>query len=531
MAVGGPSARVRWARAAALAAYIGVVVLCFVSPWGPRVLWTMLLPPLPLFMIVAGFHTWRSLCPLALLGSLGVRLRPVAAGVRGALGLGSGPEAAPPRRVPAWLDRWFFVVSLGLLMAMMVARLVLLNGDGPWLGATLIGIAALAAAANFAFGGKAWCNYLCPVGVVERIFTDPTTRATASSRCAACTACKKNCPDIDQEGAYWKDVTGPSRRAAFYAYPGAVLGYYLFYWLRDGRWEGYLDGSWLRSPADARLAFAPGYFFLPRVPAVAAASLTMVLLALASYCLFDVVEVLAARWVPDTEHRRHWVLGLAAFAGLNLFYAFAGAPTLIRVPGAVPVAALAVLSIATWVLARRRRRTSEAFAQARGARRLIPLWPLDTPPPRDPAAVLAFFKGQEHARGAQVNAYRAAMNDMLADGTVRSRDVRLLDRLRDDLGIREADDRKLVAELPEAQRQALEAKRAAQLEKRSRRAAGEAPPAAGPSRAPRRAPPPSSPPERDRRSAPATGLAAVPGWLVAGALFAFALFGRARRDG
>lgn len=468
-AEGDAPAPIRWMRAGALAGYIGVVVLCFVSPWGPRVLWTMLVPLLPLFVVLVGFHTWRLVCPLALIGSVGTRLQTGSLRIRRALGLKPRPGDRPARRVPAWIEKWFFVVTLGFLMLMLVCRLVLINGDGRWLGLTLIALGALAAATNFAYTGKTWCNFLCPVGVVERIYTDPQLRPAGGSKCGACTACKKNCPDIDQENAYWKDVLAPPRRIAFYAFPGVVLAFYAYTWLRDGRWDRYLDGSWVRTAASVRLAFGPGFFFLPRVPAVAAASLTMLILAVASYSLFDLVECLAVRWVPDAERRRHKVLMLAAFTAFNLFYIFAGPPSLLGVPGAVQAMAFAVPVISTWALARRWPQTSEGFAQARSARRLIPLWTLDTPPPRDPAALLAFFKGQEHARGAQLNAYRDILQDLLADGAIRSRDLRLLDRLRAELGIGDGDHGKLVAALPEAQRLLLEAKQAARAEKLARR--------------------------------------------------------------
>ncbi len=452
-------------RAATVGVYIGIVLLCFTSSSGPRVLWTLVVPLLPLFVIVAGFHTWRLVCPLAWLASLGLRLQALGDRARRALRLRPRQAGRPVRRVPAWMEEWYFAVSLGFLMLMLVCRLVLINGDGRWLGLVLIGLAALAAATNFVFSGKTWCNFLCPVGVVERIFTDPQLRATPSSQCAACSACKKNCPDIDQANAYWKDVTRPGRRLAFYAYPGVVLAFYAYFWLRDGRWDRYLDGSALRMAAGRSLVLGPGFFFLPRVPAVAAAALTLGVLAIASYSLFDLIESLLARWLPDTERRRHHMLMLVGFISLNLYYVLAVPPILRGLPLAAHVVAFIVPVVATWALVRRWRQSSEGFAQARSARRLVPLWPLESPPPRDPAALLAFFKGQEVARAAQLDAYREAVQLVVAEGSVRSRDLRLLDRLRSDLSIGDRDHVKLVAALPDEERLLLEAKQAARLEK------------------------------------------------------------------
>ena len=82
----------------------------------PRVFWTMLLPLLILAIVLMGFPTWRRVCPLAFFGEAG---RVLDRGVR--------------RRVPAWLERWFFPLTFSILLAMLVLRLVATNGDGRWI--------------------------------------------------------------------------------------------------------------------------------------------------------------------------------------------------------------------------------------------------------------------------------------------------------------------------------------------------------------------------------------------------------------
>ena len=62
------------------------------------------------------------------------------------------------------------------------------------------------------YGGKTWCNFVCPVGLVEKIYTEPSRSATGrpaelTSQCAPCVACKRHCPDIDLEQGYWKEAT------------------------------------------------------------------------------------------------------------------------------------------------------------------------------------------------------------------------------------------------------------------------------------------------------------------------------------
>ena len=108
--------------------------------------------------------------------------------------------------------------------AMLVLRHVATNGDGRWIAGLLIGLAFAAFVTNTAFTGKTWCNFICPVGLVERIYTEPNSLPQVSnSQCVRCTACKKHCPDIDQENAYWQDVTSPARRIAMVRREAAVL--------------------------------------------------------------------------------------------------------------------------------------------------------------------------------------------------------------------------------------------------------------------------------------------------------------------
>src|SRR5688500_19172643 len=119
------------------------------------------------------------------------------------------------------------------LASILVLRHVASNGDGRWIAGVLIGLALAAVAANAIFTGKTWCNCFCPVGVVERIYTDPSSLLpSANSQCVRCTACKKSCPDIDQENNYWRELTASGRRLATYAFPGVVFAFYWYFWLR-----------------------------------------------------------------------------------------------------------------------------------------------------------------------------------------------------------------------------------------------------------------------------------------------------------
>lgn len=431
--------------------YVAAVVLGLMTDLLPRVFWTMLLPLLPMSIVLMGFPNWRWICPLAFLGELGRKLN------RGA-----------QRRVPKWLERWFFLVTFGFLLAMLVLRLVATNGDGVWLSGLLIGLALAAVATNLIFTGKTWCNFLCPVGLVERIYTEPNSLPKVSnSQCVRCTACKKHCPDIDQENAYWQDLTATGRRIAMFAFPGLVLSFYVYYWLRHGDWEAYFDGRWTRLPVSPELVGGAGFFFAPQVPAVWAALLTLLVFSAASYAVFLGIEAIVGRFVDDVERRRHLVLTLAAFTAFGTFYFFAGAPSLRKVPGGTRTVAFAAPLVATLFAVKRSRRTRERYIQEKGAVKLLRNWPFEDPPPQDPGEVYAWIKAGEHAREQLLTAYNNTVREIIAEGLVSGGELQLLGEVREQLGISPREHEKVIERLSEEERRLFEQGGVASVEERA----------------------------------------------------------------
>jgi len=437
-ATAGPSRAERGIRALLVAGYLAFIAGGFLSPWQPRVFWTVLLPLVPLAIVVMGFPLWRRICPLAWFGEIGRNLK-----------------RSSQRKVPAWLEGWFFMATFAGMLVMLVLRLVATNGDGVWLALLLVGLALAALVSNRVWTGKSWCNFFCPVGLIERIYTEPASlrEQASNSQCARCTACKRSCPDIDQENGYWRDLTSGGRRIASYAWPGLVLAFYVYFWLRHGDWEAYFDGRWTRLPADGSLAFGPGFFFAPGVPALVAATLTLVVFSAASYGAFAAVEGLLAGRVQDAERRRHLVLALAAFAAFNLFYLWAGAPTLRELPGGIRGVAFLAPLVGTLFLLRRWRRRREHFIRDKGAAKLLRNWPFDEPPPADREEVYGFIKAGEHAREQSLAAYANTVREMIADGLVRGGELRLLGEIRKQLGISEREHDRIIARLSEEERE------------------------------------------------------------------------------
>ncbi|HET7737486.1 MAG TPA: hypothetical protein VFK32_02830, partial [Tepidiformaceae bacterium] len=436
----GPSPWQQRTRAVLVVGYVAAIAIGLTTDALPRLFWTMLLPLLPVSIVVMGFPNWRRICPLAFFGELG-RL------------LNRGTQ----RRVPKWFERWFFPVTFGFLLSMLLLRLVATNGDGVWLGGLLIALALAAFLTNRIFTGKTWCNFLCPVSLVERIYKEPNSLPEVSnSQCVRCTACKKHCPDIDQENAYWQDITSPGRRVAMFAFPGLVLAFYTYYWLRHGDWEAYFDGRWTRLPVTSELVAGAGFFFAPQVPAIWAALATLLVFSAISYVVFLGIEALVGRRIVDEERRRHLTLTLAAFTAFSAFYFFAGAPSLRELPGATRAVAFAAPLIATLFTIKRSRRTRERYIQEKGAVKLLRNWPFEDPPPEDPGEVYAWIKAGEHAREQYLMAYTNTVREIIADGLVGRGEFRFLDEIRNQLGITPREHEKVIERLTEEERRMFE---------------------------------------------------------------------------
>jgi len=169
---------------------------------GNRIVWTVCIASLPFFWLTFGYHLWRRICPLAVTGQIGRLLgRPWT------------------RKMGDWMSKNYILVQLGLMFVALTLRLVATNGSDIWLAGFLGVVVVAAIATSFIYGGKTWCNFLCPVGLVEKIHTEPAASAgdftgDMTSQCSPCVACKKHCPDIDLEQGYWKEASERPRRIA-----------------------------------------------------------------------------------------------------------------------------------------------------------------------------------------------------------------------------------------------------------------------------------------------------------------------------
>jgi hypothetical protein len=450
---------IKWA---ALVVFIAVPLfahLPLMQPYAGRLVWTVVVAALPLFIVLIGYHRWRRLCPLAFFAQIPVRLR--RPGVK---------------KASAWLEANYYYVAFTIFFVSLWIRLIATNGDGHAIAAFFVLIAMAALIFGAFYTGKTWCNYICPLSFIEKIYTEPHgLRETPNSQCAKCTACKKLCPDINEENGYWKEITSNPKRFVYFAFPGVVFGFYFYYYLQSGTWSYYFGTPqgvrWVNQPMMIHWAFMPGhdaetagFFFLPVVPRALASILTLAACALATYFLLRLAERFVGPWLKrrdaetDDARVRHVMFSVAAFMAFVTFYSFAGAPTLWKAPWIVPqLFIITVVLTATLFLARRLRRTQKTFAEETLAKNVIKRWEwTDITPPKDlhEAFLIHTIKTRESAKGsAQVlEIYKDAVREAVANGFVTREEVQLLESLRNQLQIKKADHDKVMEALAEEER-------------------------------------------------------------------------------
>jgi hypothetical protein len=125
-----------------------------------------------------------------------------------------------------------------LLLILVPARRGVFNADGVALAAVILAVALAAACLGAFFDLKAgFCNAICPVLPVERLYGQRPLLAVANARCVPCTMCTlRACLDLAPVKSI-AQLLGRSRRSHGWlttpygifaaAFPGFVIGYYL----------------------------------------------------------------------------------------------------------------------------------------------------------------------------------------------------------------------------------------------------------------------------------------------------------------
>jgi hypothetical protein len=327
---------------------------------GNRIFWTMILPLVPLFLMTFGHETWRRICPMSHFSQIPHMLGWQRQTRR--LNRRTGQLESTLVLLPSdsWLGRNHIYFQFGFLTFGLVGRLLFYNSDRLALALLFLFMLSFALMIGLLYGGKTWCNYLCPIAVIQRIYTGPGgifdskahigPRSLAQSMCRAtslegdrsnCVGCTTNCPDTDLENSYWKAVQSNQMRFMYYGFVGLVFAFYTYYCVYSGNWTYYMSGAWTHEPGQLATLLAPGFYFdgyaIP-IPKVLAAPIYFAICIFGSYWFFRSIEKLYA-WVRERSAKpltvvrlRHQMLTVVAFLAINLFYLFAGRPNILLLP-------------------------------------------------------------------------------------------------------------------------------------------------------------------------------------------------------
>ncbi|MCC0177398.1 4Fe-4S binding protein [Waterburya agarophytonicola K14] len=345
---------------------------------GARIFWGYIVPAGFGIVFVLGHEFWRRICPLYFLSQI-----PRALGLK------------PKKKISEnkWLTENHLYLQFVLFFIGLNMRILFINSARPVFGGFLVFTIGAAIIMNLFYGGRSWCHYVCPFGMVQMALTGPRgllgseaqkepPKTITQSMCrtfdqetgkekATCISCKSPCMDIDSEKAYWEQLTKPGRKLVQYGYLGLVCGYFLYYFLYSGNFDYYFSGSWTHEKGQVAKIFNPGFFIggqaIP-IPKFVATPLTLAAMAGIVFLIVTQIEKIYTGIVkkqnPNLDRKIiiHRVFTIVTFLAVNCFYVYGGRPELLRLPFVVNMIfnGLVVLISTLW-LVRTWGRTNEQY--------------------------------------------------------------------------------------------------------------------------------------------------------------------------
>ena len=212
---------------------------------GNFLFWNIILPYI-LICVVLSHELWRRVCPLSFVSQI-----PRALGIQRKVATKNGKTAVASVGPNSWLGKHHFELQWALLISGLSLRILLINSNTLGLAILFTLVIISSIIVGWAFSGKAWCQYVCPFGAVQKVIVGPrslvdsnahidnTSKITQSmcrtvslkdgkSDISTCVACNKACIDIDSQRSYWESLHGHRGiEWAWYSYPGLVIGFFL----------------------------------------------------------------------------------------------------------------------------------------------------------------------------------------------------------------------------------------------------------------------------------------------------------------
>jgi hypothetical protein len=330
-------------------------------PLGVPVFWGIIVPGALLILLIFGHETWRRICPLSFLSQISRRLG-IQRQKKTSDKSGKARQEIVKINKNSWLEKNHRYLQFTFLFIGLCSRILFVNSDRMVLGLFLLLTIIAAITIGYLYGGKSWCQYFCPMAVVQKIYAEPRGlfNSTAhednhsnitQSMCrvvnqegkeqSACIACQSPCMDIDAERSYWDSILKPETQFIYYAYFGLVVGYFAYYYLYAGNWDYYFSGAWAHQENQLGDLFKPGFYLLGRVipiPKIVAVPLTLGLTTFLGYWLGKRLEKAykaqqIRRQLPlPPEIVRHHLFSFGTFLVFNFFFIFGGRPFINLLP-------------------------------------------------------------------------------------------------------------------------------------------------------------------------------------------------------
>ena len=292
-----------------------------------------------------------------------------------------------------WITRNHLYVQFTLLFIGLNLRILFVNSDRILLGLFLLTTIFSAMFMVFLYGGRTWCHYVCPFGLVQIVFTGPgglfgskaynaPPKSMTQSMCrkldkktgkerSACIGCKANCMDIDAENSYWSDLKKPGRRFIQYGYLGLAIGYFVYYRLYAGNFNYYFSGAWTHEKNQLGTLWDPGFYIFGQaihIPKIFAVPLTLGFFVTIIYLLGTKLEKVYRAYLRkrhpniSSEQVFHRTLSISTFIAFNTFFIYGGRPEILRFSHSVQLLFNAfVMLVSSMWLAKTWRRSSEQY--------------------------------------------------------------------------------------------------------------------------------------------------------------------------
>ncbi|MBB3054395.1 hypothetical protein [Mucilaginibacter gotjawali] len=154
------------------------ISLVFYPKVGLIGLWNVLIPAAPALLVIEG-GLWRNVCPLAIVNLLPRHL-----------------NLSKKKIMPAALQAKLQLAAIIALFIIVPLRHLIFNTNGGATAILLFTATAVSVSMGFVYDWKSgWCNSLCPVHPVEKLYGGNTLFSMPNAHCDQCINCSVPCPD------------------------------------------------------------------------------------------------------------------------------------------------------------------------------------------------------------------------------------------------------------------------------------------------------------------------------------------------